>query len=543
MLISGSEFTRKKWLTPLFVAFLVLIIYTATYTMSLSWDSLTYLTAVKAALENKDFQNLAHPHHLIYNIILYSFAKTMIFLGYRQEITFPVQLFSIFFAVSGILLFYLLLHKLTRSMFVSVFGSLGLAFSRIYWALSSQAEPYSLICALSILSLLIFALAFESGAKQSNNYSLALGGIMGVITLLQAACFLLFLSFLLYLFIFKKKMRFNLLLYSTVYFCIVFIAYALTYLIMGFSDLAKFIRWAMSYLFIDLGQGFIVSRYLKSFLYILSAIVRPRNLDKTFFMSAQVYKYAAIFAVCIAIYLSRFKVSWIKSLGSGLRKFSGLLILLSVWAIFFWAFFSWWAPQEIKFWAFLLIPLWTILSLLAAASEELYAQRRGSSFIIFRASCIICIIVLFLLNLSGIAFTHKPENNRFIQEAIGLEKHIDFEKDLLVTTTDFFEVYLQYRHSARGIISMLRALTVFEDDLNATWSYLARRIQETLSQGGRVYVSQNLFLQPLTPSELKDHGLRQEQVQDLILKLKKIGAFTQCDFSYEGLALYLLEAH
>ena len=139
-------FTEKY--IPLTVSFIVFLIYLSTVCPSVYVGDSGELSAAAYSL------GIPHPS----GYPLYAMVGKLFCLIPIGSIAFRLNLMSIIFSVAAILIVYSVIYRFTSSTLSSVFGTLILAFSQIYWLQTVSAEVYpihSFFVAL-VIRLLIY---------------------------------------------------------------------------------------------------------------------------------------------------------------------------------------------------------------------------------------------------------------------------------------------------------------------------------------------------------------------------------------------------
>ena len=140
----------------------VFFIYVAFLSKMYNYDGV----ACAMAVELGEMKNLFHGNHLIYGFIGYLFHHLIrIFFGYGGTALLSLQILNCLLGSGGIVLFFILMEKISKNMIYAFLWSLFLAFSYSYWLWSMEAQVY-LLGMFFILLLVILLLRYDSSFFQ-----------------------------------------------------------------------------------------------------------------------------------------------------------------------------------------------------------------------------------------------------------------------------------------------------------------------------------------------------------------------------------------
>lgn len=148
----GSKINFKKLLILLY-GFLIFLIYISTINNS---EGLEYDASNIANWANRGMFIFPHQqNHLLQGILNMAWCKAWKFFGYTKDCLMPLRVLSCIFGAIGVVGFFILLHKIFKKNIIASFGSLGLAFSVLYWGFSTDLETHLLPTAIFIYCLLL----------------------------------------------------------------------------------------------------------------------------------------------------------------------------------------------------------------------------------------------------------------------------------------------------------------------------------------------------------------------------------------------------
>ncbi len=132
------EASSIRFLLPVFL-------YLATLTADYYWDGLTFALQIEKTATNERFAPLLfHQNHLLYNGFGYLLYSSVQMLGMSVRALTLLQVANVFVSALALLVFFRLIERLTRNRYAAVVSSAALAFSAIWWKLSTDANAYLL---------------------------------------------------------------------------------------------------------------------------------------------------------------------------------------------------------------------------------------------------------------------------------------------------------------------------------------------------------------------------------------------------------------
>lgn len=94
-------------------------------------------------------------NHLLQGILNLLWCNAWKFFGYTKDCLMPLRVLSCFFGAGGVAGFFILLRKIFKKNIIALFGSLGLAFSVLYWGFSTDLETHLLPTSVFIYALIL----------------------------------------------------------------------------------------------------------------------------------------------------------------------------------------------------------------------------------------------------------------------------------------------------------------------------------------------------------------------------------------------------
>ncbi len=111
--------------------------------------------ACAMAVELGEMKNLFHGNHLIYGFLGYLFHQLIKISGYTGTTLLSLQILNCLLGSGGIILFFVLMEQISKSIKYAFFWSLFLAFSYSYWLWSMEAQVYLLGMVFILLLVLL----------------------------------------------------------------------------------------------------------------------------------------------------------------------------------------------------------------------------------------------------------------------------------------------------------------------------------------------------------------------------------------------------
>ena len=484
---------------PAILLFLgTLAVYWATRTAANTFDAVSYANQIAHLYPRTgDSHWLFHPHHLLFDALGYVVWKSARLCGYSGGSLVVVQSLNAVLGAAGVTVYYLTLRRLLqRSRGLPLLIALGLALSFGYWICATDGRVnmpsiFLMLAAFAVLSRLMVtprpSLAAWTGLlaggavlfHESAGLFVAVG-LAGVLLadddpLLPPAAM-------------RTRRRQMLLAYGAAWAA----ASALPYLIVGAFVLhlhspAAFRAWTSEYSELGWWWDFHVLHNIGKDFYALrhASFVEPGSKTGTFTLSRHLsWLMLGLYSVSVLGWLAS-AYTVIVALPQLWRSHNrNLIVVLTLWAVVYAAFFTVWSPGYFVFWVPVLIPASVMLALALAH----YRARRGGR----AANWLVGVWIVFYaaLNLQVSILPHlSPQSDPFRRIAADVRAHTRFGDVVLVAGAGDggpCEVALPY-FADRDVISLHGLLTKKRDDKAAAWALAQSEITAALASGNNVY--------------------------------------------------------
>jgi hypothetical protein len=151
----------------------VLSLYWLTLADVHTFDAISYASFAQTPVSQQDLMIFLHPHHLAYHVLSKVFYGLWQLWGWPEGSLLPLQILSVSLSCLGLVVFYRITSRLTKSSVALVVTAL-LALSHRYWLFSVDVEVYMLS-----LSFLILTMYYTLRLQES--VSLRAGVVVGLI--------------------------------------------------------------------------------------------------------------------------------------------------------------------------------------------------------------------------------------------------------------------------------------------------------------------------------------------------------------------------
>jgi len=318
------------------------------------------------AMGGSNLSSLFHPHHLIYNALGFVLSQGLAGLGISISIATLMQTLNSVFAAAGVLLFFIILLRLSKKVTMSVTFALLLAFCMGVWDQAIEVEVYAcgLVFLTGSLLLIIDPLSNSTGPKPAMVIGL---GILGSLAILFHQMHILFVAIGCTFIIFAGKgviPRLKMLGYYAIPFPLLVVApyIAVGYAINRLPSLVSFYNWLTSYT--QSGQW-------GHFGGLKSVVLAAAGLNNSFFgktvmitgsigVGDMVLEALYILGVILVLGLVVVTIVKFKAI---YESRAWLVTLMLVWIVVYGLFTLWWDPSNVEFWMHILPPLWLLLFL------------------------------------------------------------------------------------------------------------------------------------------------------------------------------------
>lgn len=348
------------------------------------------------AADVKDAYPFFHWHHLLYTPLVSLFLNAARWAGYGGGVFAPATAVSAASAAGAAALFYLTLRRLDVTVRAALIATAFLSFSSPWWYFAGEAEV------LAVISLFLTgALYLLAGRNAGRKNALGLACWLGVGTLFHQAVSL-FVPVAVIILAWDKRERWTrLLTFGSVYGIIAFVPYVLIprfyYGVGGWSEL---VGWATYYSSWGDWGYFTKERITRGFVTTLGAAVAgPDPFDVGQVLSGKRVLGAYVPAVLVwggalAIIATRAGSLW--------RSRRRWIVAAGLWFVFYFAFFTWWEPENAEWSIATIIPVWLLFGLSAP-------KRR-----VFNVTAVCALVCVAGLNAARVIL---PANTRGQNEA------------------------------------------------------------------------------------------------------------------------------
>ena len=172
---------KRPYLVGFGLALLALVLYVLTLSRHYTADSILFA----ATIESEHWRWLVDPSHPLLHPLGWVWYQVWKLLGWSGGAILPLQTLNAIGGASCAGLFFLIMHRISRSIMLAIITTVGFAVSGGLWFLSVEAEFVTIPMALMLLLFLIFLLYFGHGDGQNNH--VAVLGIIGAVAVLTYA--------------------------------------------------------------------------------------------------------------------------------------------------------------------------------------------------------------------------------------------------------------------------------------------------------------------------------------------------------------------
>lgn len=465
-----------------------LAVYLAFPNRNYGADAVEYVLSINAGTP----ESLFHPHHLIYNPIGFVFGKALEGLGISISTTTLMQTVNSLAAATGLVLFFVILLRLSSKVTTSLIFTFLFAFSMALWEYAIEAEVYvfGLVFLISSLLLIIDSLSKGSEPKPSMLISL---GVLGSFACLFHQMHILFMAVVFTFICLVGKGLLPRLKMTAYYFAPFVVLVGGSYLAIGYAlnklpNLASFYDWVTAYF--HRGEwGHFATLQLPLSAYGLQKSFFKASFLRDFFLTGNIDTKGTVllffFGVGVMLLVALIIITVLKF--NSIYKFQGrLVILLLVWSLVYGAFILWWDPPSHEFWMHILPPIWLLLLL---GFKEWHFKKP-----ICRLALPVALLgLLVCVNFVGdVLPNNNIKNNENYQLVLKLREQGISSGDLLLMHRAWAinEYYQLYFGSSIQVTSLQRAHPSVEATKQAVFEYFKTIIESTIEAGGRVLISE-----------------------------------------------------
>jgi hypothetical protein len=121
----------------------VMLIYLVTLTSDYYWDGITFALQIeKVAKADARVSLLFHQNHLVYNALGYLAYRALNTAGLSIRALYLMEIANALIGAASVLVFFRIALRATRSLYVAIVSTAFLAFSAVWWRISTDADAY-----------------------------------------------------------------------------------------------------------------------------------------------------------------------------------------------------------------------------------------------------------------------------------------------------------------------------------------------------------------------------------------------------------------
>ncbi len=444
--------------------------------------------ACAMAVELGEMKNLFHGNHLIYGFIGYLFHHLIrIFFGYAGTALLSLQILNCLLGSIGVVLFFILMEKISKNITYAFFWSLFLAFSYSYWLWSMEAQVY-LLGMVFILLLVILLLRYDSSFHRDHKpgksilFILALCHGMAVLSHISHIIFIPVVCVCLWQYKSNRKRN----LRNIFFYLVVLAAFCVVSYLLVIIVVLKIFSLRGIYLWF-LGNALDVSTNSLSWhgqLSLNNLLKIPASLQDTIwinFKKVSFIKQLFPFQIIkIAVNISKiffYSALFYLFLGFGkiYYKHKFMINLCFVWLICYSLFFSTWEPGTIMYRMPELVPLYLLVFM---SFSSLHINKKIKFFCLSGY-----LLSLVFSNFCGGIYPYSLNiNNVNLERAFLVEENTSEEDLVLISGKGIFaigKVYIPYFARRQTLI-----LNRFKEK---DFSLLKKIIFDKLARGNNVF--------------------------------------------------------
>ncbi len=356
------------------------VVYLAFPTKVYYWDGIVFAQTIEDASSLR--ASLVHPNHLVYNFAGYLFYKLLRALGTDVRALTALQILNSFLSAACAGVFFKILMKTFRSLYLSVCLTLLFAFSATWWKFSTDADAY-------IPSVLFLLICFYLVLPNRKARPLLVGVTFFISMAFHQLAVVMFPVLALGIYLQDgplslKRRALNAVLFSMTAAVLIVTAYGyLFYLASGSFDLVRLIRWAASYS-PDADVKFSLWSNLR---YSLRGQVRLFFGGRFNLLKGLINPFVIVLLICLASAVVALIVEGVRNAGKIFRgrwvrelrlepAEKSVLLLSLLWAFVYLAFLFVWLPQNTFYRLFYLPALILLLGFaLSSFKKRATAER------------------------------------------------------------------------------------------------------------------------------------------------------------------------
>ena len=514
-----SRWVSRRLIASIIVFGLPLAIYLTLLNQNYGWDATMFILRI----EDGSLGSLFHPHHLLYNPLGYILSKFLESIGLTPSTALIMQVLNSVFGALGVLIFFRILLKLSDRVELSAIFALLLAFSMAYWEYTIEVEVYIIPTVFLLIGLLLMVAYLSSGQeKPRHDLFLKLGLLTSVACLFHQMHILFCIVVIAFLVLTVKsgRQRIKMLgIYLAPFVVLVCGGYIVVAQVTGnLTSLGSFWNWVTYTFHVGAGWGTFDYDNFPSAAY---------GLFKTFFARSEIRDYLISGAInrsgigilvvmsIAGILLVSLAITTIFNFKRIYRSYRSLTIVLVIWLLAYGIFCLWFDPYTHEFWIPLLPPIW-LLIFLAIQRWKSIEGRLNLWPKIIKVIPIVLLLLLASVNLVGDILPNSDISNNENYQLAGKLKSIGAgEGDVVriwgpVPLNNYYRLFFGSEMEVSSLAnrpsenSDVATEAITKDEWLAYHEHL---IEDTLSTGGRVFLSEN----ELTPNSRESTAFLGEQ--------------------------------
>jgi hypothetical protein len=467
-------------------------------------DGIGYMTQIRSG----DAAKIFNPYHLAYNWLGWSVYHVARACGFDGGPLGPVQVMNALLGAAGVGVLWVLMRAAVPGRLAACAACGMVAFSFGYWGYAEDAELYTLN---AFLLILLFAAAYRAATAPTwRNFAL-MGAANGAAVLGHNTAALWVVVALVVLARARSDMRSGELVrcaaaYGAGVVAIVAPAYALAIPAVGLYAPREYFDWLTGYAqsgdygrwrastpmraLLGSGRAFIGGHFALSLEPIHRFIQNhfaEKSLRKEFYLVRDVGRVKAYLLLTlsgvVAIMLAALAAGWLRRPALG-REAWALALVSIAWLLPYALFFSWWEPENVKFWISSWIPVCVLLALPLSSAAASARWRVIAPYAVGAG-----LAALFVVNLVGSVLPYRAKADDYWRvRAAWYEKHTR-PGDIVFANDYIYVEYLNY--FGHGKAYDLRNDIIGAAGREGAVEYIQRLIDA--SPGQRVFFSSEIF--------------------------------------------------
>ena len=464
-----------------------LAVYLAFPNKNLRYDAVAWALQINEGAPG----GLFHPHHLIYTPLGSAFSNILSSLGINISTITLMQTVSSLTAATGLLLFFVILLRLSQKITTSLIFTFLLAFSIGLWkyAIEVDSDTFGLVFLIGGLLLIVNASLKDTYPKPGMLISL---GVLSSLACLFQQMHILFVAAVCTFICITGRGLLPRLKMMAFYLAPFVLLVGGSYIAVGFvlnklPDIASYYYWVTQYFHAG-GWGYFAPQNFplsviglqQSFFWVsfIADFLTAGNIDAKGIVLLSLF----VAGVALLMILSTVTVWKFKDF----YKLHGqLVIFLLVWILVYGMFISWWDPAHEEFWMYILPPIWLFLFL---GFENWHVKKPNRKLVLLIALLCLLVSVNFVGNVLPNSDLENNENYHLVQKLH--EQEITSKDLVLIYDPGPIELYYRlYFNSDLQVTSLREGKPSVDTTKQAIFEHLSAVIESTLDSGGKVLIS------------------------------------------------------